>query len=433
MADADLIAYSVAAFICALFVLEYGADNFIDHTAEVAKRTGVPQTVIALLTAGAEWEELAVVIFALARHRPALALGNIVGSAISNILGAFSLGLLFHKASEGPVVFDRSAKLYMVLQLAVTGLVAGLLWFESRLRRKLAGGLLIALFAFYLVSVLWAIGKGRLAAPELSDSEDGDDTDSEEGSTDAPDHPNDERPSNGAYGTFGTGNNDTSHHSADQIVVKFQGNSLRPTSSSPSRSSSVVSDRAEIAPSHSPSHHSSAPLLAARQLPQHPNPNQRGLAYHLTGLVLGFLALTLSAYVLSHTAITLVTQLGISEALFGVVILAIATTLPEKFVAVVGGRRGQTGIVVANTAGSNIFLLTLCLGIFWLSTEEDTEGRSVNGVEIAVMLASSLFMTLSVCIGGRRVRYVGGIMLAAYAAFVVVEFALIRRPHAPPP
>ena len=58
MADGGIIAYNVAALLCALFVLEKGADVFIDHTAIVAKRTGIPQPVIALLTAGAEWEEV---------------------------------------------------------------------------------------------------------------------------------------------------------------------------------------------------------------------------------------------------------------------------------------------------------------------------------------------------------------------------------------
>ena len=37
--------------------------------------------------------ELAVVVISISRHRSSLASGNIVGSTISNILGAFSLGL----------------------------------------------------------------------------------------------------------------------------------------------------------------------------------------------------------------------------------------------------------------------------------------------------------------------------------------------------
>lgn len=54
----DSICYDAGAFAAALFLLEYGADRFIDHTAIVARRVGVSQTLVALLTAGAEWEEV---------------------------------------------------------------------------------------------------------------------------------------------------------------------------------------------------------------------------------------------------------------------------------------------------------------------------------------------------------------------------------------
>jgi Ca2+/Na+ antiporter len=58
MVDYDTIAFNTAAFLSGLFVLEFGADKFIDHTTKVASRLHIPPTLIALLTAGAEWEEV---------------------------------------------------------------------------------------------------------------------------------------------------------------------------------------------------------------------------------------------------------------------------------------------------------------------------------------------------------------------------------------
>lgn len=58
MADYDVIVFNVAAFIAGLFILESAADRFLDHTAKVASRLNVPATLIGLLTAGAEWEEV---------------------------------------------------------------------------------------------------------------------------------------------------------------------------------------------------------------------------------------------------------------------------------------------------------------------------------------------------------------------------------------
>lgn len=54
----DVLIFNIAVFVAAIFLLDYGADKFIDHTAIVALRLGVSQTLIALLTAGAEWEEV---------------------------------------------------------------------------------------------------------------------------------------------------------------------------------------------------------------------------------------------------------------------------------------------------------------------------------------------------------------------------------------
>jgi len=58
MADASIVAYNIATFIATLFLLEFGADKFIDHTAVIARRTGLSKTIIGLVTAGGEWEEV---------------------------------------------------------------------------------------------------------------------------------------------------------------------------------------------------------------------------------------------------------------------------------------------------------------------------------------------------------------------------------------
>ena len=60
MAGSDNVFFNASAFVGGLFLLEFGADRFIDHTAVIARRLGVSPTLIALLTAGAEWEEVSI-------------------------------------------------------------------------------------------------------------------------------------------------------------------------------------------------------------------------------------------------------------------------------------------------------------------------------------------------------------------------------------
>ena len=54
----DVLFYNTAVFIARVFVLDYGADKFIDHTVIIRRRLGISPTLIALLTAGAEYEEV---------------------------------------------------------------------------------------------------------------------------------------------------------------------------------------------------------------------------------------------------------------------------------------------------------------------------------------------------------------------------------------
>jgi Ca2+/Na+ antiporter len=365
MANAAVIAYNAASFVCALFVLEFGADKFIDHTAIVAERTGIPESIIGLLTAGAEWEELAVVVICILRSQSSLAVGNIIGSGISNILGAFSLGLIL-RSHEEVIVFDSSARIYTLVMLLVTGIVVGLQAVDSPFATRLCGGILIAIFVFYIGSVAYLIFKGRLTAPE-SDSDSDSDSDSESESDD------------------GSAHNETMNNTD-----------------------------------------ATTPLLATERPLSRPR-HEHGIAYHVAILLLGFSAILLSSFVLSNASSSIAEESGMSEVLFGVVFLSIATTLPEKFIAVMSGSRNRTGILVANTVGSNIFLLTLCLGILWISTAGNFDRGTVQPVELAVLLGSSLFMTLVVWFGARWSRLAGVIMLVAYIAFLVLEFAVVMH------
>ncbi|KAK1574604.1 uncharacterized protein LY79DRAFT_593170 [Colletotrichum navitas] len=300
------------------------------------------------LTLGLTRTKLAVAVSALAQGRASLALGNIVGSAISNILGAFSLGLIFRKTGDS-MQFDRTARIYSLLLFGVTTAVIPVIYFPRQGLSRVAGIVLIVAFAVYILSVGWAISRGALAAPEGSDS-DGD-------------------------------------------------------------SSSDDESDAEPASRRRPSREQQPLLSSSENFAR----RRRGLRYHIAYLLVGFLAMFLSGYVLSHAATNVADALGASEALFGIAVLAIGTNLPEKFVAVLSGNRGHGGILVANTVGSNIFLLSLCLGIV------------MSWAELAVLWVSTLLFTVAVCVEGKLHRLVGGLMLVGYIAFIVVEFAVLRR------
>ena len=359
-------------------------------------------------------------MISITRHRSSLAIGNIVGSAISNIIGAFSLGLLLHKKDgTGAPLFDKSSKIYTSLLLALVGLTAGLLGFAHHIYWQAVGGVLVGLFGVYIASIAYLIAKGWSTAPEeLSDSEGDSDSDSD---------------------SSHTGNTDMEHRSPGRNgsgnVTPEDIIPMRPISIEGRKEDDVQDIRAEVdittaflkrnrsrASSRLPApNDASSGAKVSKTRPQ-----TRGLAYHFALLTLGFVALVLSSYVLSNAATNLVDQWDVSDVLFGVVILSIATTIPEKFVACLSGLKGHMGIMIANTVGSNIFLLTLCLGILWVSTDGNYDAGSVKPAEIGVLLGSSVAMTATVWYGEHWARVIGGVMLVCYIAFIILEFTVIH-------
>ncbi|KAH8434438.1 uncharacterized protein LDX57_012085, partial [Aspergillus melleus] len=89
-----------------------------------------------------------------------------MGSTISNTLGAFSLGLLFY--SQG-LELDRSAKIYSVLLFVVTTLFVTLAFFNQL--NQIVGRVLIATFAVYIFSIIYAIYKDVASPPKLSNND----------------------------------------------------------------------------------------------------------------------------------------------------------------------------------------------------------------------------------------------------------------------
>ena len=114
-------------FLAGIALLERSADWFTDAAAALATRLHAQQTVVGLLTAGGEWEELVVVLAAVLGGHGGIALGDVLGSTIANVLGSFPLGLLARK----PLLIERSARLYALGLLAVS-LLAGALLFAGQ-------------------------------------------------------------------------------------------------------------------------------------------------------------------------------------------------------------------------------------------------------------------------------------------------------------
>lgn len=457
--DRSGLAYNGSVFVAGLLLLERSADGFVHHLSSLSSQLGVSPTLIGLLTAGAEWEELVVVVASIAHGASNLAIANVVGSAISNILGAFSLGILFAPDS---IRFDDSAKRFSIIQAGITTLVIGLVILiqlqqtgkgknggAKGLFENVVGVSLIVIFVLYFVGLSWAISRGMLNAPADSDSDSESDVNSSPG---------------------------------DDVTLNSDATSTR-TIETESEASFVPPRRARLGGRRQP-HQSSTttarentPLLlgsaTANRLSQRLFRRRRQAAFRaLRKFTVVFAILSLSGYLLSHSILELAKLLRLSDTVLGLTLLSFATTLPEKVLSIVAGRKitsapppsrpslarrasvhdeaeddvaqGASSILMAGAAGSNVFLLTLCLGVslifdkaaqavptipspgtFSALDRGSYSASTVKWQELVLLEVASLSLVLIAYTDGQR--WMGVLLFAAYIAFLVAEFTWLKR------
>ena len=135
-------------------------------------------------------------------------------------------------------------------------------------------------------------------------------------------------------------------------------------------------------------------------------------------LVLGILGLYLGGELVSNNAQTIAKAWGMSEAMIGLTVVAIATSLPELITSIVAATKKNSGIAIGNVLGSNILNIFLVLGISGLITplQFDTKMNTT----LYFLFGANALMLLFVFTGkGRKLsRFEGLLMLLAFAGFM---------------
>ena len=142
-------------------------------------------------------------------------------------------------------------------------------------------------------------------------------------------------------------------------------------------------------------------------------PAWRSLPVALGGLAL----LMLSARAVIDSATEIARGLGISEAVIGLTIVAIGTSLPELATAVVAALRRQAEIAAGNVVGSNIFNILGILGLTAVIAPVAAELRFATA-EMPVLMAAALALTIALWRLGRLPRWLGAGFLLPYAGYI---------------
>lgn len=135
-------------------------------------------------------------------------------------------------------------------------------------------------------------------------------------------------------------------------------------------------------------------------------------------IVVGLAALVFGGDKFVDGASGLARRLGLSEAVIGLTIVAVGTSLPELATSVVAAVKGSPGLAVGNVIGSNILNVSLVLGAS--ATVRPLQFGDIGNFDLLTLLGASLAFWLMGWLWGHRVikRAEGAILLIAYIAYL---------------
>jgi cation:H+ antiporter len=312
---------SLATFVIGIVALVAGAEGLVRGAARIAARTGLSSVVIGLTVVafGTSTPELAVSASAVLNGSTDLAIGNVVGSNIANVLLILGLSAL---VGGGLVVAQRLVRIDVPIMIGASVLIL-LLSLDGTLGR-IEGAALVGLILTYTV---WTVRSARAESAAVTAEYD------------------------------------------DALDPE----SLRRT-----------------------------PLMV-------------DIAFVVVGVGL----LIGGARWMVNSASTMAADLGASDLIIGLTIVAIGTSMPELATSVLAAIRGERDIAVGNAVGSNIFNLLAVLGVSAVLADGGIVVlETVQKFDLPVMTAVAVACLPVFLTGYLLSRWEGAVFVAYYVAYV---------------
>lgn len=132
-----------------ILAIKFGGDFVVDGAVVIAQSFGLSENLIGLtiVACGTSLPELVTSVVAARKNEVDMALGNVIGSNVFNIL--FVLGIA---AAISPITFIMENVIDIVLLTVMSLLVWGLGWTKQKIERK-EGILMLVIYAVYLVYI----------------------------------------------------------------------------------------------------------------------------------------------------------------------------------------------------------------------------------------------------------------------------------------
>ncbi len=148
------------------------------------------------------------------------------------------------------------------------------------------------------------------------------------------------------------------------------------------------------------------------ELEKQPEPWYKDVLYIGGGLVI----LIFASNLLVNNAVSIAQELGVSEAVIGLTIVAAGTSLPELATSVVSALKKNPDIAIGNIVGSNLFNILAIAGTS--SVVNPIVAKNVNYIDLLVMLGLSLLLLPLAKSGQKISRTEGWALIVMYLCYL---------------
>ena len=143
-------------------------------------------------------------------------------------------------------------------------------------------------------------------------------------------------------------------------------------------------------------------------------PTRRAIALILGG----FVGLVVGGELIVKSAVDIATRMGVSEAIIGLTIVALGTSLPELATSVIAATKHNSDIALGNVIGSNIFNVFFVLGV----SATVRPLPAYQGIELDAIMAAlgSIIVWLAIKSNKERKiqRWAGALLLLVYGGYL---------------
>ncbi|MBR2201789.1 MAG: sodium:calcium antiporter, partial [Bacteroidales bacterium] len=133
-------------------------------------------------------------------------------------------------------------------------------------------------------------------------------------------------------------------------------------------------------------------------------------------IVLGIAGLVYGSDLFVDNAKKIAMDLGVSEAVVGLTVVACGTSLPELATSIVAARKGQSALAIGNVLGSNVFNIFMIIGITGLISP--MHGLEITNLDLGMLLGSIFALWLFSYTKYKIERWEGAVLTLSIVAYM---------------